>query len=103
MRTLPAGSIADANRAMTQGVTSMAVGVPEKSRSSSSDCARHSYSLPLYPHQLPLDFSCDPGLARSGQHIHFTADTEFRQVDAGLDGEAGVGQNLASVVRLKVV
>src|SRR4029077_9584907 len=37
------------------------------------------------------------------QHIHFAAHAKLRQVDAGLDREAGVGKNLPLVVNLKVV
>jgi hypothetical protein len=44
----------------------------------------------------PLNFSGDPGLAGSGQHVDLAADAELRQVDARLDGEAGVGQQRRS-------
>src|SRR5271168_2724406 len=58
--------------------------------------------------QLLLAGAGDPGSARCGEHVDFAADAELgletgRQVDAGLDGEAGVGQDLALVVGFEVV
>src|ERR1035441_9030202 len=47
---------------------------------------------PSDPHQFPLNPPCNPGLSRSGHHIHFAAHTELRQVDSRLDGKAGMRQ-----------
>src|SRR5271157_2608556 len=54
-------------------------------------------------HQLLLNLSRDPGLARSGEHVHLAAHAELRQIDAGLDGEAGVGQQEALIVGFKII
>ena len=54
-------------------------------------------------HQFSLDFAGDPGFAGGGEHVDFAADAELGEVDAGLDGEAGVGQEPALVVGLEVV
>ena len=64
---------------------------------------RHFKSGPLDPHQFPLDFAGDPGFAGGGEHVDLAADAELGKVDAGFDGEAGVGQDLALVVGFKVV
>src|SRR6202008_4099883 len=37
------------------------------------------------------------------QHIYFAAYSKLRQVDAGLDREAGVGKNLPLIVNLQIV
>ena len=50
-----------------------------------------------------LDAAGDPGFAGGGEHVDLAADAELGEVDAGLDGEAGVGQKLAHVVGLEVV
>ena len=50
-----------------------------------------------------LDAAGDPGFAGGGEHVDFTAHAKFGQVDAGLDGEAGVGQDAALVVSFKIV
>ena len=46
-------------------------------------------------------------LCRGGDHVDLAADAELRslrgEVDAGLDGEAGVGQDQALVVGFEVV
>src|ERR1019366_4928185 len=57
----------------------------------------------LDPHQLTLNLSCDPGFAGGGEHVYFAADAELREIDAGLDGEAGVRQQAALVVGFKIV
>src|SRR5271154_3260097 len=61
-------------------------------------------------YQFLLARAGDPGSAGGGEHVHFAADAELgvgaivgRQVDAGLDAEAGVGQNLALVVSFEVI
>ena len=54
-------------------------------------------------HKFLLDAAGDPGFAGSGEHVHFAAHAELREVDSGLDGEAGVGQDAALVVGFKVV
>src|SRR5262249_970299 len=43
------------------------------------------------------------GLAVAHDHVDLAAYAELRQVDAGLDGEAGVGDDLAVVLGLEVV
>ena len=50
-----------------------------------------------------LDFAGDPGFAGGGDHVDFAADAELGEIDAGLDGEAGVGQDAAIVVGFEVV
>ena len=54
--------------------------------------------------QLRLTRACDHSLARSREHVHLAAHAELAgEVDTGLDGEAGVGQQQAFVVSLEVV
>jgi len=60
--------------------------------------------------QLALDGAGDDGTSsvlgggRAGNHIDLAADAEVAgKVDAGLDGEAGVGQEETLVVGLEVV
>jgi hypothetical protein len=60
--------------------------------------------------QLVLDAAGDIGAAGAGDHVDLVADAEgFRmavgagEVEAGFDGEAGVGENEAGVVGLEVV
>ena len=55
------------------------------------------------PHQLPLDFARHPGLAGRGEHVDLAAHAELGQIDARLDGEAGIGQDAALVVGFQVV
>src|SRR6266567_3557528 len=50
-----------------------------------------------------VDFPGHFGALRSHQHVYFAAHAKLRQVDAGLNGEAGVGKNLPLVVNFKVV
>ncbi len=51
-----------------------------------------------------LDPARHLGLALAGDHVDLVADTELAgEVEAGFDGEAGVGQDEALVVRLEVV
>ena len=57
----------------------------------------------LYAHEFALDFAGDPGFGLGGEHVDFAADAELGEVDAGLDGEAGVGENAALVVGFEVV
>ncbi len=59
--------------------------------------------LDLDPHEFALDFAGDPGFVGGGDHVDFAADAELGEVDAGLDGEAGVGQDAAVVVGFEVV
>ena len=42
-------------------------------------------------------------MAGGGEHINFAADSKLGKVDAGFDGEAGVGKNAAFVVGFQVV
>src|SRR4051794_40991007 len=54
-------------------------------------------------HNLALNF---PGHFRrfvAHQHVYLAANAKLRQIDAGLNREAGVGKNLPLVVNLKVV
>src|ERR1700748_2453903 len=54
--------------------------------------------------QLGLTRACNHSLARPRDHVHLAADAELSgEVDAGLDREAGVGQQQAFVVRLEVL
>ena len=57
----------------------------------------------LNPDHLGLNFACDPGFGVVGEHVDFAADAELGEVDAGLYGEAGVGQDAALVVGFEVV
>ena len=50
-----------------------------------------------------LDAAGYPGFAGGGEHVDFAAHAELGQVDAGLDGEAGVGQQKAHVVGFEIV
>ncbi len=50
-----------------------------------------------------MDFAGDPGFAGGGEHVDFAADSEFGEIDAGFDGEAGVGEDEALVVGFKVI
>ena len=50
----------------------------------------------LDPDQFSLNFSGHPGLARGGHHVHLAAHAELRQIDSGLDREAGMGQKRRS-------
>src|SRR5258708_6249531 len=54
-------------------------------------------------HNLALDFPGYFGRLLAHQHIHFAAHAKLRQVDAGLNREAGVGKDLPLVVNFKVV
>ncbi len=47
--------------------------------------------------------SSDYSTAGLSQHIYLAAHSKFREVDAGFDGEAGVGQDQALVVGFEVV
>ena len=51
-----------------------------------------------------MDEACDFGFAGLGDHVDFAADAELAgEVEAGFDGEAGVGEDEADVVGLEVV
>lgn len=50
-----------------------------------------------------MDFAGDPSFAGGGEHVDFAADAEFGEVDAGLDGETGVGEDETLVVGFEVV
>ncbi len=51
-----------------------------------------------------MDASCDFGFAFAGDHVDLAADAELAgKVEAGFDGEAGVGEDEALVVGLEVV
>src|SRR5882757_9887831 len=54
-------------------------------------------------HNLALNFSSNFRRLGAHQHVHFAAHAKLRQVNAGLNREAGVGKNLPLVVDLKVV
>src|ERR1039458_7659075 len=53
--------------------------------------------------EIPLDAAGDNGVVAGGDHVDFAADAELRQINAGLDGEAGEGQDAAFVVGFEVV
>ena len=54
--------------------------------------------------EFGLDAAGDLGFAFAGDHVDFAADAEFAgEVEAGFDGEAGVGQDEALVVGFEVV
>src|ERR1035441_717172 len=57
----------------------------------------------LNSHQLPLNIACHPRLLRRGQHVHFAAHAELRQIDSRLDREARGRQNAALVVGFKII
>ena len=60
--------------------------------------------IPLDSQELGLDAAGDVGLAGVGDHVDFAADTELAgEVEAGFDGEAGVGEDEADVMGLEVV
>ena len=61
------------------------------------------FPTPLYANQFSLDFAGDPGFVGGGEHVDFAADAEVGEVDAGLDGEAGVWQDLADIMSFEVV
>ena len=51
-----------------------------------------------------MDAAGDLGFAGAGDHVDLVADAEFAgEVEAGFDGEAGVGEDEADVVGLEVV
>src|SRR5882672_7991435 len=54
-------------------------------------------------HDLALDFTSDFRAAGADQHVDFAAYSELRQINPGLDREAGIGQDAALVVDLEVV
>src|SRR5882672_12551175 len=54
-------------------------------------------------HDLALDFTSDFRAAGADQHVDLAAHSELRQVNTGLDREAGIGQDAALVVDLKIV
>src|SRR5437588_3395807 len=56
-----------------------------------------------HQHDGFLFFAGDLRHARADEHVHFAAHAEFRQIDSGLDGEAGVGHELALVLGLEVI
>src|ERR1039458_2144721 len=70
-------------------------------------CFSHSLSansrLCSDGHDLFLNFTSDLGSCGAHEHIDFQAHAEFGQVDAGFDGETGVGQDAAFVVDFEVV
>src|SRR5450432_708039 len=57
----------------------------------------------LNGHNLALNFPRHFRRLVAHQHVHLAAHAKLRQVDAGLNREAGVGKNLPLVVDLKVV
>src|ERR1035437_1630625 len=80
----------------------------EKSRSSLRSPAsgvRFPASTPSDNHQLPLDLDRgDDQLTRTDIGIHFRPNAELaREVDAGLDGETGAGNERALFAGLQVV
>src|SRR3970040_2557233 len=56
-----------------------------------------------YGNRLLLNCPRDASSRSVNIDIHFTADAEFRQVDARLDGKARPGQDAPGVVGFKVV
>src|SRR5271165_2912666 len=54
-------------------------------------------------HNLALDFPGDFSGFGTHQHVDLAAHAKLRQVDAGLDGEAGVGKNLPLVMNFEIV
>src|SRR5581483_7734850 len=61
----------------------------------SSTCSDRDY--------LALDPAGHSAAALAHHHVHFAAHAELGQIDAGLDGEAGVGQDLAIVLGLQII
>ncbi len=57
----------------------------------------------LNPYEFALDSAGYGGVVAGGDHVDFAADAEFREVDAGFDGEAGEGEDAAGVVGFEVV
>src|SRR3954465_14600600 len=53
--------------------------------------------------QFRLHFAADLGFAVAHDHVNLTAHAELGQINAGLDGEAGVGDDLAVVLGLEIV
>src|ERR1051326_3594977 len=54
-------------------------------------------------HNLALNFPRHFRRLFAYQHVDFAAYAKLRQIDAGLNREAGVGKNLPLVVNLKIV
>ncbi len=67
----------------------------------------HSCCILRIRHQTCTNSFCiaagDFALTVADHHVDLAAHSEFRQVDSGLDREAGVGQNLAIVFGLEVI
>ena len=57
----------------------------------------------LDPHQFRLYRPGDDGPAWLGQHIHFAAHSELREIDSRFNGEASVRQNQTIVVSFQIV
>src|SRR5664279_2387032 len=62
-----------------------------------------SVRSPSDEHQFSLDPAGDFGFAVADHHVDFAAHAEVWQIDAGLDREAGVGQDQAVVLGLEIV
>src|SRR5579864_411855 len=66
-------------------------------------CGSFSF-LHLYEDQFALNFASDISGATSRQDIDFTAYSELaRQVNAGFNGEAGIGNDLAFILGFQIV
>src|SRR5689334_12494963 len=62
-----------------------------------------SVYLPLNQNQFALYFTRYFRAAVARQHVDFTADAIFRQINSGLNGEAGIGDDFALVLGLQVI